>query len=859
MKLKHLLSAGVLFVCSSIAAAQGATPSATLFESELLPDEQVEEVTLSAIDLDAVRQEDIQREGQGLAPRYAIPNLVSLSPFNSGSLELVGDDTLVWRLRVHAPLAASINLGFGQYRMPKGGQLFLYSRDRSQVIRPFTAADNKAHGELWSPLIFSQEMVVELTLPVELFDDGLLGLELTQIGYGYRGFGAKDDGAQESGSCNVDVVCPDGDDWRQEIPSVAVYSTGGSTFCTGFMVNNTANDRTPFFMTADHCGIGAGNAASLVVFWNFETSTCGGTPNGLLNQFQTGATHLASRTASDFTLVLLDDDPNSAWGVTFSGWDRSGADAPGAIAIHHPNTDEKAISFENQPTTTTSYLANSVPGDGTHVRVEDWDTGTTEPGSSGSPLFDPSNRVIGQLHGGFAACGNNSSDWYGKFSVSWDAGTTPSTRLADWLDPIGSGAMTVDTLGTGLSVSPLTDVAHDGPVGGPFTFASTFYTLSNTTATPIPYSVSLTNDSGWELDGGTSPVNGVLGVGGSVQVEVTLGAAAAALASGNHAETIQFDDLSNGLSFTVDHTLEVGRTTIYTFDMSTDPGWSTDGAWAFGVPLGQGGLTNGFPDPTAGATGSNVYGYNLAGDYTDNMPEQHLISTAVNCTGASGVKVRFMRWLNSDSQAIDHAFFRASSDGVKFGRVWSNSSVITDSGWVMEEYDISAIADGQATVYLRWTQGVTDASGTFSGWNIDDVEISAVSPADFQNYGAGLAGTGGSVPTLTGSGGTADSEAFSIDLANGLGGASSILFVGLDQASLPAFGGTFHVDNAVLTLNRKLSGLAGVAGAGGFSLGGSFSDPTLVGQSVFLQAVVIDAGAAQGLALSEGLHLFVSY
>ncbi len=860
MKSKHLLTAGVLFVCSSLLAAQGRTPSATLFEGQLLPDLEIEEVSLNALDLAAVAQEDVQREQDGLPPRYAIPELVSMSPFNSGALELVNDETLVWRLRIAAPLATSINLGFGQYHMPEGGQLMLYSSDRSLVLRPFTAADNKSHGELWTPLIPSDEIVVELTLPVELFDDNRLQLELTQIGYGYRGFGSKGDGSQESGSCNIDVVCSDGDDWREEIPSVAVFSTGGSTFCTGFMVNNTANDRTPFFMTANHCGIGSGNAASLVVFWNYETSTCGGSPNGQLNQFQTGSTHLASRSASDFTLLQLDDDPDTAWGVTFAGWDRTGADAPGAIAIHHPNTDEKAISFENAPTTTTTYLQNSVPGNGTHVRVIDWDLGTTEPGSSGSPLFDPSHRVIGQLHGGFAACGNNSSDWYGKFSVSWDAGTTPSTRLSDWLDPIGSGAMTVDTLGTGLSVTSLTNVDHDGPVGGPFSSPSTFYTLTNSTATPISYSVSLTNVNAWALDGGTIPVSGVLAAGGgSVQVEVTLGSMAAALGSGNYAETINFDDITNGVTLTVDHTLEIGRTTIYSFDLSTDPGWSTDGAWEYGAPLGGGGLSNGFPDPTAGATGANVYGYNLAGDYTDNLAPQHLVTTAINCVGASGVKVRFKRWLNTGDRKADKARFMVSNDGVNFVQRWSNPSVITDSAWVQNASDISAIADGEPTVYLRWTQGSTDASGTYSGWNIDDIEITAVSPAHFQNYGVGLAGTGGFVPSFTGSGSTSPADVFNLNLANGLGGAKSIIFLGLDQASIAGYGGTFLTDNIALTLNRKLSGPAGTPGVGTFSVAGTVTDPTLIGQSFYLQTVVLDSGAPFGLSMSEGLHMFVGY
>ena len=78
----------------------------------------------------------------------------------------------------------------------------------------------------------------------------------------------------------------------------------------------------------------------------------------------------------------------------------------------------------------------------THIRVHDWDAGTTEPGSSGSHLFDQNHCVVGQLGGGFAACGNDEPDWYGRLSVSWTGGGTSATRLSDWLDPFGNGALT---------------------------------------------------------------------------------------------------------------------------------------------------------------------------------------------------------------------------------------------------------------------------------------------------------------------------------------------------------------------------------------------------------------------------------
>jgi subtilisin-like proprotein convertase family protein len=377
---------------------------------------------------------------------------VALTPWDSGTWEWLPDGTALWRLRVESPEARSLNLGFTQYAMPAGGQLFLYSADYKSVLGPFTDEYNQPHGQLWTPLVPGSELVVEVQVPGEAL--GELKLTLGAVNHGFRDIGGS---ANKSGSCNVDVVCPQGDAWRDQIRSVAVYGTGGTRFCTGALVNNTAQDGRPFFLTANHCGITESNAASVVVYWNYQNSTCrtpgstasGSAGNGSLSQFNSGAVLRARNSASDFTLLELTAPVPRAVNPFFAGWDRSGANALTSVGIHHPNGEEKRISFDNDPTTITSYLQTTVPGAGTHLRVADWDLGTTEPGSSGSPLFDQNKRIVGQLHGGYAACGNDLADWYGRFSVSWTGGGTSATRLRDWLDPLNTGATVLD--GRGLS------------------------------------------------------------------------------------------------------------------------------------------------------------------------------------------------------------------------------------------------------------------------------------------------------------------------------------------------------------------------------------------------------------------------
>jgi hypothetical protein len=119
-----------------------------------------------------------------------------------------------------------------------------------------------------------------------------------------------------------------------------------------------------------------------------------------------------------------------------------------------------------------------------------------------------------------------------------------------------------------------------------------------------------------------------------------------------------------------------------------------------------------------------VYGYNLNGDYEANMPERHLTAPAIDCTGRTGVRLSFWRWLGVEQPAYDHARLRISTNGSTWTTVWENTSEVADSVWTSQELDISSIADNQPAVYLRWTMGTSDGSWQYCGWNIDDVRLS---------------------------------------------------------------------------------------------------------------------------------------
>ena len=454
------------------------------------PLDQVDVLTMPPVDNQALLDRDKGRPTFGVPLQFAEPLTVDVTPATHGTWEKLKDGAWLWRLRIASSGALSLNLGFTRYAMPPAGRLFLYSPDYSTIIGPFTEGDNEVHGQLWTPPVAGHEIVIEVSLPAAVASQ--LELRLTQVSHTYRGLGPSPKRiAGISGACNVDVACPQADGWRDEVRSVARYIVSGASLCSGALVNSTALDGTPYFLTAFHCGVNAATAPSVVTFWNFENSTCrppdspeSGQPgDGQLTQFSTGAIFRAGYALSDFTLIELDDPINPAFNAHWAGWDNTSADATSATTIHHPNGAEKRISFENDPTTTTSLGETFPPGDGTHIRVEDWDLGTTELGSSGAPLFNQDHRIVGQLHAGFAACGNDESDWYGRLAFSWDGGGTLATRLKDWLDPLNTGATVLDgsdDLGPDVVVDvSVTKVASADPaiINTPLTYT---LTIANT-------------------------------------------------------------------------------------------------------------------------------------------------------------------------------------------------------------------------------------------------------------------------------------------------------------------------------------------------------------------------------------------
>lgn len=403
--------------------------------------------------------------------RFGVDFEMDLGTSNSGNWsynEATGME--VWQLAIACPEAQSVSFVFDQFRLPKGGQVFVWNDDRSMFLGSFTHKNNNANNALAIGIMHDSNIVIEYQVPASLQDKG--DLHINQVTYGYREISVGhfadanvDRGPfGSSGSCNINVNCPDGDDWQIEKKSVALIVSGGSALCTGSLVNNTAMDGTPYFLTANHC-LG-GSVANWVFYFNHESATCTGS-TGPTNQSISGATLRANNAGSDFALLELNSTPPSTFNVQYSGWDRTDLEAnvSAATCIHHPAGDVKKISHEND----APYHSNQ--GNAEVWYIDNWESGVTEGGSSGSPLFNQDHRIIGQLFGGFSSCSSpNTADWYGRFGVSWD-GASASTRLRDWLDPQGSNPTVLDGYPEGFVAATL-DVAVGSINGFPETICS---------------------------------------------------------------------------------------------------------------------------------------------------------------------------------------------------------------------------------------------------------------------------------------------------------------------------------------------------------------------------------------------------
>lgn len=411
----------------------------------------LEKIVLPDFDLKQIQAEDKEKDAKGNAPwRFGYEHQLDVGLSTHGQWTELSDGSRYWLLNIKSDGAKTMNFIFDEFYLPEGAKLYFYNANHSDVLGAYTHSQNRNDKIFGSWLVDGDDIFIEYLEPANKIGQGKL--HLSRAVHGYRSVSdfAKDNkDLNSSGSCNLDVDCPIGADFdghKDNLKkSVGLLISGGSGFCTGALINNTNKDGTPYFLTANHC------LDDSVANWAFrfnwrstnpQCATFSNSSDGAFDQTISGADLLANNGGSDFALLEITAPLPDAWDLVWAGWDRSSTPADFVVGIHHPSGDiMKVCRDDDQPYT-------SIQNGAQVWFLDEWETGVTEPGSSGSPLFNQDGRIVGQLFGGLAACAGTSNnqqyDFYGRFDVSWDNGTNSSSRLKDWLDPNNSGVTTLD-------------------------------------------------------------------------------------------------------------------------------------------------------------------------------------------------------------------------------------------------------------------------------------------------------------------------------------------------------------------------------------------------------------------------------
>ncbi len=423
--------------------------------------ENIPAVELTPPNLNKLKDQAIEDEKNGIMPKIGkLLPVDGLTPATAGAWQQLENGTNVWRLSLYSPEALGCVIHFNHMNLTHGAKLFVYNPDGSVILGPYTHADNPDGGPFAIGMIYGEEAIVEYVAPTAKSINGRNtqmqpDIEIGQYAYIYRDvMDLRATGYGSSDKCQVNINCPEGDNWRIQQRGIAkIYVVEGNEagYCSGTLINNTNNDGTPYFLTADHCGgsTSASDFRQWIFYFNYESPEC-------TNARPTNTTSISGCTriarsplvgGSDFLLVKLNTTAEKIleFNGVYNGWSTSTTASPNGVGIHHPSGDIKKISTYTQTLTTETYYDDSGTGmAGAHWQVKWAQTenghGVTEGGSSGSPLFDNNGLVIGTLSGGSSYCSTPTSpDLYGKMSYHWQkAGTTESTRLQPWLDPSGN-------------------------------------------------------------------------------------------------------------------------------------------------------------------------------------------------------------------------------------------------------------------------------------------------------------------------------------------------------------------------------------------------------------------------------------
>jgi hypothetical protein len=330
----------------------------------------------------------------------------------------LADGSHVWTARITSTGAAGSRVHLESLNLPRGVQLLVYDPAQPAPAAPVSLETLYGQQDTWMESVMAETVMVECRVAPQV-NPSTVRFAITGVSHFYRPLDST--ATAKDLACENDVTCYRA--WTNTASGVArIYfvDAGNAYLCTGCLLNTLPSTFAPYFLTANHCINNQNAASTLELWWFYQTTVCNGTPPSSSNVPHTtgGAVLLAGSPENDFTFLRLHQEPPA--GAAYLGWSTgSPRGGDNMTSIHHPGQppdDYKRISFGS---------FSSSDFDFWYVH---WNNGTTEEGSSGSPLFNQNQQVIGQLYGGDLACPPNAIDQYGRFDGTYNL-------IHQWLEP----------------------------------------------------------------------------------------------------------------------------------------------------------------------------------------------------------------------------------------------------------------------------------------------------------------------------------------------------------------------------------------------------------------------------------------
>ncbi|MDR1674975.1 MAG: protease, partial [Tannerella sp.] len=464
MKRKHIAFGrvtGIMGICVLQAMhvfaqrSEGGFPPSFQYAVTLRSSQAVEQIPVTFYAEDLKRVDEWQA-AEGAPAAVATLIDVALNPQNSGRWSALPGGERIWQLHLQAKGALALLLYYSDFHIPEGGKLFLYNAEKTQILGAYTHRTHPSGGRFATEFVAGDELTLEY---VASPDDSDLRIEIEAVGYGYTHLAVRNGAVSlhASASCEVNVNCEEGDRWQSQKKGVChtVQRIGSKSYlCSASLLNNTAQDLKPYILTAQHCSVdGDGKEASeedmeqWMFYFHYEMDGCSDGSGRVPSKTLSGCRKMAATQTngeSDGLLLLLNETIPDDYDVYYNGWDRRDRPALSGVSIHCPAGDYMKISTYRNPAIPATFKTdNTLKGDlNAHWNVIFDETanghGITEKGSSGSPLFNENQLVVGSLTGGSSTCYDPTGlNLYGKLNYHWDR---YESSMDKYLDPAGSGA-----------------------------------------------------------------------------------------------------------------------------------------------------------------------------------------------------------------------------------------------------------------------------------------------------------------------------------------------------------------------------------------------------------------------------------